>query len=578
MSLTAAMLIGRSGLSASQAGVQVAANNIANASTPGYSRQVMSLEPMRGQAFGAFGTIGRGVSIADIRRQVSEALQGRLWSGRSDEASAAARLDSMSLLEASLQELTGNDFSSELAGFFGAWSQAANLEQSSTVVVQQGQRLAEFMHRIRRDVVRVRDQVQGQLSGLIGRADELLTQIAELNKAIARTERGRPNANELRDQRDMLVTTLSEIVDTSVVEQADGQYDVLIAGTPVVLGARNLGVDARQESDGSRLTSVVTLATNGQPLRISGGAVGGLLASRDIGIEETLRTLDGIAAQLIYEVNRLHSTGQGAQGLSAATGLLAIPTGDRAVALNSPLNDTLAALPFEARNGGFYVNVKHQASGLVRSVRIDVDLDGLTDAGEPGFADDTSAEDIRAALDGVANLTAAFTADGRLRLAADAGYEFSFSDDTSGALAVLGVNAFFSGAGSADIAVRADLLDDPSRLATGRLVDGQLVANGTALEIAALQDRQLEALGGVTIQGFWGDRVQRIAVDTEYAADRFDSAQIVRESLEAQRAAASGVSIDEESINLINYQKQYEGSARVISVAQELLDTLLATI
>lgn len=578
MSLTAAMLIGRSGLSASQAGVQVAANNIANASTAGYSRQLLSLAPTRGQSLGSIGTIGRGVSISDVRRQVSEALQGRLWSSQAEHASASSRLDSMSALEATLQELTGNDFSSELAGFFGTWSEAANLEQSNTVVVQQGQRLAEFMQRIRRDVLRVREQIQGQIGGLVGRANELLDQIGELNREVARTERGRPNANELRDQRDMLVTSLSELVDTSIIEQPDGQYDVLVAGTPVVLGARNLGIDVRQDSDGSRLTSVITLGTNGQPLNVAGGAVGGLLASRDIGIEDTLGSLDDIAGQLIFEVNKLHSTGVANPGLTSTTGLLGIPTTDRTLAMNSSANATLSGLPYAAQNGGFYVNVRHQASGLSHAVRIDVDLDGLTDTGEAGFDDDTSAEDIRAALAGVDNLTAAFTADGKLRIAADAGYEASFSDDTSGALAVLGVNAYFSGATAADISVRSDLLDDPSQLATGRLIDDTVVANGTALAIADLQEHGLEALNGDSLLGHWGGRVQRIAVDTEYAADRLESTGIVRQSLEAQRAATSGVSIDEESINLINYQKQYEGSARIISVARELLDTLLATV
>lgn len=578
MSLTAAMLIGRSGLSASQAGVQVAANNIANASTPGYSRQIMTLEPTRGQMLGAAGTIGRGVSISDIRRQVSSALQARLWTSQADQAAASAELDSLSSLESSLQELTGNDFSSELANFFGTWSQAANLEQSNTVVVQQGQRLSEFMHRLRRDVLQVRDQIQSQIGGLVSRANELLTQIADLNKSIARTERGRPNANELRDKRDMLVTSLSELVDVNVVEQQGGQYDVFVASTPVVLGARNLGLDVREESDGSRLTSVVALATNGQPLRLTGGTIGGLLASRDIGVEDTLGSLDDIAAQLIFEVNKLHSTGQGNRGLTTSTGLLGIPTEDRGTAMNSPLNGTLAALPYGAENGGFYVNVKHQASGLVSTVRIDVDLDGITSTGEAGFDDDTSAEDIRAALDGIDNLRASFSADGRLRIDADSGYEFSFSEDTSGALAVLGVNGYFSGSSAADIGVRPDLLTDPSRLATGRMEGGTLVANGTALAIAELQTTSLETFGGATIQQHWGDRVQQIAVDTEYASDHFDSTQIVRQSLEAQRAGASGVSIDEESINLINYQKQYEGSARIITIAKDLLDTLLATI
>ncbi|VAX39211.1 Flagellar hook-associated protein FlgK [hydrothermal vent metagenome] len=572
MSLTAAMLIGRSGLSAAQTGVQVAANNIANASTPGYSRQVLTLEPTRGSSFGGSGA---GVSVTDIRRQVSAALQGRLWTSQSEQAAAGAQLDSLSTLEASLQELTGNDLSSELAGFFGAWSEAANLEQSNSVVVQQGQRLADFVGRIRRDVLLVREQIQSQMGGLVTRANELLEQIAEINTSIARTERGKPNANELRDQRDMLVTSLSEIVDTTIVEQPDGQFDVHVAGTPIVLGGRNLGIDVRQDSDGSQLTSVVMLKTNGQPLNVTGGIVGGLLASRDIGIGETLETLDTIAAQLAFEVNKLHSTGISDPGMTSMTGLLGIPTADRTIAMNSSLNATFAGLPYSAENGGFFVNVKNQASGLTQSVRIDVDLDGLTNTGEVGFDDDTSAEDIRAALSGVDNLTATFAADGKLRITADEGYEVSFSDDTSGALAVLGVNAFYEGTTAADLAVRSDLLDDPTQLATGRMIDDTVVANGTALAIAGLQDAGLEALNGETLLELWGNQVQTIAVNTEYASDRLESTGIVRQSLEAQRAGASGVSIDEESINLINYQRQYEGSARIISVARDLLDTLL---
>ena len=578
MSLTSAMLIGRSGLTASQAGVQVAANNIANASTPGYSRQIMSLLPARGQSIGSVGSVGRGVSIGGIARQVSDAVQSRLWTSQSQHASATAQLDSLSALESTLQELTGNDLSSELSSFFGTWSGAANLEHSDTLVVQDGQRLAEFLHAMRNDVLDVRDQIQSQLGGLAGRANEMLDGIAELNRSIVRAEGGNSRANALRDQRDMLVTSLSELVDTSIVEQADGQYDVHVAGTPVVIGASNLGLDVRIDSDGSRLTSSVVLGTNGQPLPITGGLIGGLFASRDIGIDDTLRTLDSIATHLIFEVNKLHATGIPTPGLTSVASLRVIATEDRTKAINSPLNPAFAGLPFHAVNGGFTVHVTHKESGLSESVRIDVDLDGITNAGVPGFDDDTSAEGLRAALDGVDNLAATFGSDGRLRITADAGYEVAFADDTSDVLAVLGVNTFFEGTTASDINVRGDLLADPSRLATAKLVGDTVVDNGTALAVAALQDRSLDAINGDTLQEHWAQRVQRIAVDTEFAQDRVQSTAIVRESLEAQRAAASGVSIDEESINLINYQKQYEGSARVISVARELLDTLLASV
>lgn len=578
MSLTAAMLIGRSGLNAGQAGVQVASNNISNASTPGYSRQVMALQPARGQMLGAAGTIGRGVSIASIARQVSEAVQSRLWSSQASQAAAEAQLNTLSSLESALQELTGNDLSTELSAFFNTWSEAANLEQSDTLVVQQGQRLAEFFQRLRRDVVRVREQIQGQIDGLARRADELLDSVAELNRSIARTERGRAQANELRDRRDGLVSELAGLVDASVVEQADGQYDVLVAGTPVVLSARNLGLDVRRDADGSRLTSTVVLATNGQPLRVSGGTLGGLLAARDAGIEETLGTLDGLAANLAFEVNRIHATGVPSRGLRGVTASRPLPPADRALALNAPNNQSFAALPFGASGGGFSVVVRHSATGLTETVRIGVDLDGINDAGQPGFEDDTSAEDIRAAVDSVEHLSAEFGPDGRLRIQAASGYELAFADDTSGALALLGVNSFFEGSTAADINVRSDLLADPSRLGLARYEGDTLIDNGAALGIAAIQESAIGALGGDSLSGHWARRVQRVATDTEHARDRHDAAAVVRESLEAQRDAASGVSIDEESINLINYQKQYEGSARVISLAREMLDTLLRTI
>lgn len=577
MSLTAAMLIGRSGLTASQAGIQVAANNIANASTPGYSRQVMYLEPQRGVSLGSAGTIGRGVSILDVRRQVSEALQSRLWSSVSDEASAGVRADTLGTLESALNELSGYDLTTEMSDFFGAWSEAANLTQSEGVVVQQGQRMAGFIQRLRGDLVRVRTQIEEQLDGLVARANALLDRVAELNTDIAANERGKPNANELRDQRDSAITELSGLLDVTVVEQTDGRYDVLVGSMPVVLGANNRGIEVRQDPNAA-LESVVGIADGGAELELTSGVIGGLIASRDAGIDETVDALDRIAGQLIYQVNRLHSTGTRARGLTSIAGTLAMPAGDRTRALNDPANQTLAGLPFAPENGGFLVHVRHVPTGQLRTVRIDVDLDGLNTDGSSGYDDDTSADDIRAALDGVTNLSASFTGDGRLRIEADPGFEFSFADDTSGALATLGVNSFFTGTEAADIAVRTDLTENPLLLSTGRLVDGVFVQNGTALAIADAQGVAIDALGGVSLREAWASRVQQIANETDEAQDRLAATGLVRQSLEAQRGAVSGVSIDEESINLVSYQKQYEGSARVISVASELLDTLLSIV
>ncbi len=172
-------------------------------------------------------------------------------------------------------------------------------------------------------------------------------------------------------------------------------------------------------------------------------------------------------------------------------------------------------------------------------------------------------------------LSAPFGADGRLTIAADAGYTFNFAEDSSGALATLGVNSFFTGSSAADIGVNEDLAADPSRVLAGRLVGGDFVANGTALALAEAQDAAVQALQGRTVSAFWRDAVQTVGVGGEAARSAAEASAIIRESLEAQRAAISGVSVDEESINLMNFQRQYQGAARLISIADELLNTLM---
>jgi flagellar hook-associated protein 1 FlgK len=77
---------------------------------------------------------------------------------------------------------------------------------------------------------------------------------------------------------------------------------------------------------------------------------------------------------------------------------------------------------------------------------------------------------------------------------------------------------------------------------------------------------------------FWSDSVEAVASKASIARTNADAGQVVRQSLEAQRASLSGVSVDEESINLLNYQRQFQGAAQVISTADELLQTLISII
>ncbi len=264
--------------------------------------------------------------------------------------------------------------------------------------------------------------------------------------------------------------------------------------------------------------------------------------------------------------------------LTTTGSTLRLPTLDRTRPLNDPANQTLSELPFRAVNGGFIVNVRDRATQAVTSVRINVDLDGINSAGQPGTADDTTPQQIADAMAAIPGLSATIAPSGQLQVSSLPGYEFTFADDTSGVLGTLGMNAYFTGTDASDIAVRADLASDPSRLAAGRMVNGQLVENGTALALAGLQTTTVQGLSSRSIADAWRDTAQQVGARASAFASASESAAVVKDSLEGQRAAISGVSIDEESISLLDYQRQYQAAARVISVAQEMTNTLLQLI
>lgn len=572
MSINSTLQIANSSLISSQIGLQVASNNLANAATPGYTRQIAMLEALRGRITDP-NMIGAGVAVTQVRRQIDQALQERLWNGVSEQYSSAQKQGVFTQLESILNEGTEFDVSSQLSSFFNSWSEATTLLDTQSTLINQGKSMAGFIRNMRTELMSQRRQIENQIDSQTTQANALLQEIANINSTIAAREIGQSQASALRDRRDQIVTELSQLVDINVNENPEGLYDVFVGSTPIVLGTRNRGLEIdRQTVDG--VTSVTPrLKDNGAPLRVQGGSIGGLLASRDGAIDATIEKLDNLSSQLIFEVNKLHSTGTNASGLTSATGTLAIASSNRTLAINDPNNTTFADLPFAASNGGFYVEVRNKDSETSNRVWIDVDLDGIDSNGLPGTGDDTTPEQIRAAIDALDGITATFTPDGRLDIQAAPGFSFSFDEDSSGVLAVMGVNSFFTGTTAQNIDVRADV-----EVMLGRYVDGQFVENANAVRIGELGNQAITALGGATVGKFWSLHAQDVATQSRSARVGADAASIVRESLESQRAAVSGVSIDEESMNLLNFQRQYQAAAQVVQIAQSMYDTLLTLV
>ncbi|MEC9373955.1 MAG: flagellar basal body rod C-terminal domain-containing protein, partial [Planctomycetota bacterium] len=427
---------------------------------------------------------------------------------------------------------------------------------------------------LRGDLIDVRTRVDDQIRTGVERADELLHEIARLNTEISRSEQGRTEDAALRDQRDSLVTELSQLLDVSVNEQANGAIDVFADSTPLVLGQQVRGLEVRERTVNGDLVVEVVVSTNQEKISPRSGRIGALLDQRVNGVQDVVDDLDTLAANLIFEVNRLHSSGRPFPGLTDTTGVARVQAADQGVAFNDPANTTFADLPVAPRNGRFTVLVVDQASGSVTRHEIEVDLDGVDNTGAAGFGDDTSLASLTADLDALANVSATITASGQLRIQSSPGFEIGFEDDSSGVLATLGINTFFTGADATDIGIHEEVQADPQRVVAG-LTEG---SNEVALAITALRTERVEGLGEVSLLESWRRTTERVGVASAGSITRADAAGQVRESLSAQRAAISGVDIDEESINLLTYQRQYQASARFISTVDQLTQLLISLV
>ncbi len=331
-----------------------------------------------------------------------------------------------------------------------------------------------------------------------------------------------------------------------------------------MLGSTNRGLTLDRQvtevdDDRTELALSIVFSDDRAPALLRTGELGGLIDARST-VANTLEQIDQLAGALIFELNKIHSSGQGTAGFTSITADTAVddPT--------ATLNSDDADLPFTPVNGSFVVHVKQKTTGLTTTTLINIDLDGLN-------GDDTTLNTLAADLDSVGNISASVV-NGKLRITADSSdIEFTFSQDTSGTLAALGINSFFTGKDARDIAVNSVIRTNQSLIAAAR--NGNPTDNQTALAISSLETMSLNSLGGGTLRGKYESTVNDVATRSAASRTKSDAALAVRTTLEAQREALSGVSLEEESINLIRQQRAFQGAARLISVVDEMIQTVL---
>jgi len=141
------------------------------------------------------------------------------------------------------------------------------------------------------------------------------------------------------------------------VEQPVGTVDVFVGSIPIVLNGESRGLEVRRKTIDGELKIDVVLKEDGSPLNTDTGCIGALVRAREQDVSFAIDTLDDFANKLIFQVNRLHSQGQGERGYTSLTSTSAVA--DSTLALNHA--DT--ELPFTPKHGSFQLHVTQVSSG-----------------------------------------------------------------------------------------------------------------------------------------------------------------------------------------------------------------------
>lgn len=444
--------IGKRGLFASNRNIDVAGQNIANANTPGYTRQRAELEPIAFEKNGL--STGLGVNVTTVKQLQDDLVEQRLRQAESDLGGLNEQSKIYKQLETLLVSNTGNDLDKLVSGFFNEFSSLSNNPESSALrynVLNAAQNLTSKFQELSSGLSQIQTDIGSEASDKLDQINTLLQDVAKLNQQVAEGQvAGQPdnNAIDLRRQR---LSELSNLADLNISYNDNNQADVRI-GNVVVLTGNNAST-LNLETD--TINNIIRVRVNsGRSIQSNiGGELGALADSFGTIVPEFEQKLDTLAENLVTKVNALHRQGYN-------------------------LND-------------------------------------------------------------------------------QTGVNFFNPDYTS----------------ASDIEINATVASDPNRIAASDS-QGEPGNSEIAKQIGGLLEAS-NAIDGSSFIEYTLDVISETGFALNSIETRIASTQSSMTMLEQQRASVSGVNLDEELANIIKYQNAYQASARVISTAQRMYDTLL---
>ncbi|MFH1914256.1 MAG: flagellar hook-associated protein FlgK [Pseudomonadota bacterium] len=332
------------------------------------------------------------------------------------------------------------------------------------------------------------------------------------------------------------------------------------------------------ENTSSKMEITPQIHFNGEEntTRLTGGSMAALLSFRDNYVGKYREKLENLTETLIWETNRRHSQGAGLQAFSVVDGTYGVTSTTKALGSDS----TGLVFGDKLQSGSTFIYVYNESTGLLAS---SASLDFSGGAFDPNIH---SLTDVMNAVNtSFAGSINADIVNNKLRLEAEEGCTFAFGNDSAGLMAALGINTLFKGSSPMDFQINEKISGDLDYLATGHVNGAGEMNEGdntTSLAMYALREVQVaissvvEGTTNTTLLNYYNGLVGNVGSDTNRAKFNQNFYNTLATDLNERQQQVSGVNLDEEMSNLIRYQASYTAAAKLISTADQMLQTILS--
>ena len=549
----------KSGLTVHQSGINVTSHNIANSSTVGYSRQRAKIQTSRPITLGAeAGQVGTGAQISAIERVRDSFLDYQVRVETAELGKYSTKLDYLSQVEGIFNEPSDTGISTALSDFFDAFQELSKQSTSSStrvVVTQKTKTLCDLLNNTYSKLEKLQENSVESLKNSVKEVNSILEQLTTVNNQIRIASITGDQPNDLMDSRDNLLDELSSKFGIDVDKTQFNGNDITATG----IGANlNPLVNSEPNGEVTRLSFISEIKANNDGTHTISYFVNG-----DTEKPKTI-TVSGLAAT---EVDTLKKTRilltDGNGEMIDGKGNIVKDGGTIANPIEKfiPKSGEIAgAIEVQESIGSYMNQLDKMAKGLALSVNA-IHSGDMT----------SNEKDTNKILD------------------------FFVASDGSGETNISAKN----------ISINALILESPSLINTKENADAGEGDGSRALAIAQLQSTLIsiskidstttraqlckftngstmslvnDVASGTKVESYFQDVVDKLGVEAQHAKRVVSNEEDLLNSLDISRLSVSGVSLDEEMTNLIQYQKAYSANAKTITTVSDMLDIILGLI